>query len=70
MKVTIITDPLGNLVGTVMGHSLSAKQGDFEAGISLESGQKAHFVEVDNDLEKLSDPNEFHSRVKKYIPRS
>ena len=70
MKVTIITDPLGNMVGTVMGHSLSSKHGEFEAGISLESGQKAHFVEVDNDLANLSDPNEFHARVKQYIPRA
>ena len=70
MKVTIITDQLGNLVGTVQGHSLSAKQGEFVAGIALDSGQKAHFVEVDNELADITDGNEFHARMKPYMPKA
>ncbi len=70
MKVTIITDHLGNLVGTVKGHSLSSKQGKLEAGIAMGPGQKAHFVEVDEALAKITDGAEFHEKIKRHIPKS
>ena len=70
MKVTIVTDGLGNLVGTVAGHSLSAKQGGLEAGIAMGPGQKAHAVDVDDSLGKIKDGNEFLDKIKKYIPKS
>jgi hypothetical protein len=70
MKVTIITDHFGNLVATVKGHSLSSKHGDLEAGIAMGAGQKAHYVEVDDALGKITDGAEFHEKIKKYIPKS
>jgi hypothetical protein len=70
MKVTIVTDDLGNLVGTVKGHSLSSKHGNLEAGIAIGPGQKAHFVEVDEALGKIADGTEFHEKIKKHIPKS
>jgi hypothetical protein len=70
MKVTIITDHLGNLVGTVKGQSLSSKQGNLEAGIRMGPGQKAYLVEVDEALGKITDGAEFHEKVRKYIPKS
>jgi hypothetical protein len=69
MKVTIITDRLGNLVGTVKGHSLSSKTGDLEAKIIMGPGQKAHLVDVDDALGKITDGAEFHEKVRKYIPK-
>ena len=70
MKVTIITDDIGNLVGTVTGHELSKKSGGVEAGIYMGPGQKAHFVDVDDALAKIKDGMEFHEKIRKYIPKS
>jgi len=70
MKVTIIADSLGNLVGTVRGHSLSSKHENLEARIVMGPGQKAHFVEVDDALGKITDGAEFRERIKKHIPKS
>jgi hypothetical protein len=70
MKVTIITDQIGNLVGTVTGHELSKKGKGVEAGIRMGPGQKAHFVEVDDALGKITNGIEFHEKIRAYIPRS
>lgn len=70
MKVTIVTDRHGNLVGTVHGHSLSSKHGGLEAGIVMGPGQKAHFVEVDDALGKITHGTEFHEKIKQHIPKS
>jgi len=69
MKVTIITDHTGNLVGTVKGHNMSSKHGNLEAGIAMGPGQRAHFVEVDESLGKITDGAEFHERIKAHIPK-
>lgn len=68
MKITIITDEAGQLVATVHGHSLSAKQGNVEAGVILQPGHKAHKVEVDEALALLAGKPEFHDQVKRHIP--
>jgi hypothetical protein len=70
MKVTIVTDSRGNLVSTVRGHDLSKKTGDMHATLVMGPGQKAHFVEVDDALGKLTDGMEFHAQIRKYIPKS
>jgi hypothetical protein len=70
MKVTVVTDHQGGLVGTIQGHSLSAKSGSAEAGIFLGPGQKAHHLDVDDSLGKLTDPLELHAALAKLIPKS
>jgi hypothetical protein len=68
VKITIITDEAGKLVATLQGHSLSTKQGNFEAGVVLRPGQKAHKVEVDDALAELAGKPEFHDKVRCHIP--
>jgi hypothetical protein len=69
MKITVITDQRGNLVGTIRGHKLSEKQGNIEAGVFVSPGHKMHHLDVDEALGKLTDANEFHARLEKHIPK-
>lgn len=67
MKVTLITDPQGAPIGSIQGHELSVKQGGVTAGILLGPGQKAHHLDVDESLSKLTDPLELHSALAKLV---
>lgn len=69
MKVTVVTDQRGNLVGTIRGHKLSEKQGNIEAGVFVSPGHSMHHLDVDDALGKLTDANEFHARLEKHIPK-
>jgi hypothetical protein len=70
IKMTIVTDSRGNLVGAVHGHSLTSKRGDIEATVSFPDGHKFHKVEVADDMEKITDPAVFHDRLLKHLPKS
>lgn len=67
MKMTIITDDQGNILGAVQGHSLSDKQGNVEASVSFSPGHKTHQVEVDDDMSNIDDAHEFQQRLKQYL---
>jgi len=54
MKMTIITDDQGNILGAVQGDSLSEKKGDVEAGVSFAEGFQTHLVDVDDDLATMN----------------
>ena len=41
MKMTIVADSRGNLVGAVHGHALSEKRGDVEATVSFDFDPQA-----------------------------
>jgi len=69
MKVTVVTDQHGNLVGTIRGHKLSEKQGNIEAGVFLSPGHTVRHIEVDDALGKLTDADEFHSRLTKHMTK-
>jgi hypothetical protein len=70
MKVTVVTDHKGAIIGTVQGHDLSVKDGAAEAGILLGPGQKVHHLDVDDSLGKLKDPIELHVELAKLVPKS
>jgi hypothetical protein len=67
MKITVVTDQRGNLVGTIRGHKLSEKNGNLEAGVFLSPGHNIHHIDVDDALGKLTDADDFHARVTKHM---
>ena len=69
MKMTIVTDSQGTLVGAVHGHTLTQKHHDMHATVSFPSDHKLYKVEVEEDMAKLTDAAEFHRRLLKHIPK-
>ena len=69
MKMTIVTDSDGKLVGAVHGHSLTSKHSGVEAAVSFPAGRKVHKVEVEDDMAKITDAAEFHRRLLKHVPK-
>jgi len=67
MKMTIVTDVHGNVLGAVQGHNLSEKKGDVEATVSFSSGHATHMVEVDDDLATVDDIDEFQQRLRRHL---
>ena len=67
MKMTIITDDQGNILGAVQGHSLSGKQGDVEASVSFAEGHQTHMMEVDDDMGTIDDATVFQQRLRKHL---
>jgi hypothetical protein len=70
MKITLITDHKGTIVGAIKGESLSGKKDNVEAGVLLGPGHRTHHVEVDDALAKITDANELHERLAQYAPRA
>lgn len=69
MKITIVTDSQGKMVGAVSGHTLASKHGDVEAQVSFPQGHKLHKVEVEDDMAQITDPAVFHDRLLKHLPK-
>jgi hypothetical protein len=71
IKMTIVTDRHGNLVGAVSGHALTSRHGELEAHVSFPEGHQLHKVEVDDHLEmtKVTDATVFQAQLLKYVPR-
>jgi hypothetical protein len=69
MKMTIVTDSSGNLIGAVHGHSLSQNGGGVEAAVAFAGGHKLHQVEVEDDMATIRDAAEFERRLRKHIPK-
>ena len=67
MKMTIITDDQGNILGAVQGHSLSGKQGEVEASVSFAEGYQTHLMEVDDDMGTINDATIFQQRLRKHL---
>jgi hypothetical protein len=67
MKMTIVTDTDGNVLGAIQGHTLSEKQGDVEATVSFAPGHSTHMVEVDDDLATVDDVDEFQTRLRHHL---
>ena len=67
MKMTIITDDQGNILGAVQGHSLSEKRGDVEASVSFAEGFQTHLMEVDDDMGTIEDATAFQQRLRKHL---
>ena len=67
MKMTIITDDQGNILGAVQGHSLSGKHGEVEASVSFAEGHQTHMMEVDDDMGAIQDANVFQQRLRQHL---
>jgi|SwirhirootsSR3_FD_contig_123_63410_length_958_multi_10_in_2_out_0_1 hypothetical protein len=70
MKLTVITDETGAIVGASQGHAprTDVKKGEkatteFRAGLMAGPGQRVHEIEVPDELAKVEDPNEFGERL-------
>jgi hypothetical protein len=69
MKMTIVTDSHGTLVGAVHGHTLTEKHQGVQATVSFPPDHKLHKVEVEEDMAKITDAAEFHRRLLKHTPK-
>jgi hypothetical protein len=69
MRYTIITDQSGNLVGSVKGDVLSEKQGDVEATLVAGPGQRLHHIDVEDEIAKVTDPDEMHKKLAPYLSK-
>jgi hypothetical protein len=67
MKMTIVTDVHGNVLGAVQGHNLTETKDGVEATVSFSSGHATHMVEVDDDLSKVDDVDEFQQRLRHHL---
>ena len=74
MKLTVVTDKDGAIVGAMQGHverpdpdrpSQSTKE--FRAGLAAGPGQRLHQVEAPDELGKIADPNEFGQRLTAFM---
>lgn len=69
MKITIVTDDQGNILGAVQGESLTQKQGDVEATVTFPDGHQTHLVDVDDDLAAVTDAVEYEKRLQHHLQR-
>lgn len=67
MKMTVVTDNQGNILGAVQGHSLTEKQGDIEATVSFAPGHQTHQIEVDDDMGSVDDADIFQQRLHQHL---
>ncbi len=67
MKMTIVTDDQGNILGAVQGHALTENKGGVEASVSFAPGHTTHQVDVDDDMSSIDDADEFQKRLKQHL---
>ena len=66
MKIHVITDDKGNIVGTV--HGIPGSHGDLPTAQPLPvPGQKVHEVELPKEMEGLRNAPELHKRLKEHL---
>jgi hypothetical protein len=70
MKMTIVTDGNGLIIGAVLGHALSEKVGDVEARVSFAPGHQLHHIDVADDVANITDPFELTNRLQPYLPKA
>jgi hypothetical protein len=74
MKLTIITDEQGELVGAMQGHArrpevaqAPQKTDKFQAGLMAGPGQTMHEIEVPEEFSKIADPDQFGERLSLHV---
>lgn len=67
MKMTIVTDVHGNVLGAVQGHNLTESKDGVEATVSFSAGHATHMIEVDDDLCTVDDIDEFQQRLRRHL---
>jgi hypothetical protein len=66
-ELTIATNSMANLVGAVLGRTLTHKQGNVEATVSFPGGTELHQVEAEARLEKITDADRSHEKLLKHV---
>ncbi|MBA5608370.1 hypothetical protein H3H36_23760 [Duganella sp. FT3S] len=69
MKMTIVTDDSGNILGAVQGHSMSETKNGVQATVTFAPGHQMHMVEVDDDMATIDDADVFQQRLKQHLPK-
>jgi len=74
MKLTVVTDESGAIIGAMQGHTErpdvnrpSEKTDEFRAGLAAGPGQRLHEIEAPDELGKIDDPDEFGRRLTKFM---
>jgi ethanolamine utilization microcompartment shell protein EutL len=67
MKMTIVTDGAGKVLGAVQGHSLSDTKDGMHATVSFAPGHKLHFVDVADNMGTISDVDQYVRRLQSYL---
>jgi hypothetical protein len=68
MKVHIITDDKGDIIGTV--HGVPGSHGDAPSGRPVPlPGQQVHELELPKELEGSRDADQLHQRLKGLLPK-
>jgi hypothetical protein len=67
MRIYVITDDKGDIVGTVQG--TPGSHGDVPGMQPLPlPGQKVHHIELPKELEGLRDADQLHQQLKRHLP--
>lgn len=69
MKMTIVTNSAGKIIGAVQGHALSEKVGNVEATVSFAPGHQLHHVDVADDMALIHDAAEYQRKLAGYLPK-
>jgi hypothetical protein len=64
VKITVITDLAGNVLGTVRQR---AEEGQPAAGLIAGAGQKAYEIELSPELEEIESPDALHEALKRHL---
>jgi hypothetical protein len=68
MRLTVITDAEGQIIGTMRGPHTGVPAEESEAGISagllLEEGQQVQAIDVPDNFRDIEDADELHERVR------
>jgi hypothetical protein len=67
MKMTIVTDVHGNVLGAIQGHNLSETKDGVQATVAFAPGHATHMIEVDDDLATVDDVDEFQQRLRRHL---
>jgi hypothetical protein len=77
MKVTVISDTRGKVLGAMQGHesqpSITEKPGrstkEPRSGLYAGPGQRLHEIEVGDEFGKIDDAQEFHTKLVAHLKK-
>jgi hypothetical protein len=65
MKITVITDKTGKVVGTA--HQIKGKPGTGDGGPVAGPEQTVRLIDLPAELEKIEDPAELHRKLRSHL---
>jgi hypothetical protein len=67
MKISVITDKNGKIIGTAH-HGVKGKPEAGNGGPVAGPGQKVHVIDLPSELEKVKNAEELHQKLKAHVP--